>query len=369
MGVVMSRILVYGLSQGTLGGIETFLLTMNKHMSDDIIFDYVIEGKKTIHQSEIDKKGGLCFFISPKKTIFKNIRDWSLIFKKLKAGYDTIYFNLYSLAWIIPILIALKYKYKVVVHAHNNKLHNCGPIQKILHALNRIWQKHLSIIRLTNSSQSAKFFFGNKESILINCAIDVSKFSFSNEARSESRSALGIQKENHVYGFSGRLSFQKDPLYLIRVFSEIRKIDEKAVFLICGDGDLKHKVEKKAKSLGINVIMTGSVREMFKMYSAMDVFVLPTRFEGLGIVLIEAQANGLPCLTTEKVVPKEVEITDNIVFLPKKHSVRRWAIAAFEHVDKKIDRSVYSTIVSDTCFNVSFEAKKLETLLLSKEMY
>ena len=199
----MNRILVYGLSQDTTGGIETYLLNMNKFMSNETIFDYVIEGNHTIHQNDIDEKGGKCFFISPKKKVFSNLKDWKKLLKEQKDNYKIAYFNLYSLAWIFPIKMALKQGYKVIVHAHNNKLHNCGIVQKLLHTLNRQYQKHLKIIRFTNSDLSSKFFFGNKNSELIYNAIDFERFRFDENKRNQIRGYYGFSNDDRIYGFSG----------------------------------------------------------------------------------------------------------------------------------------------------------------------
>ena len=272
----MNRILVYGLSQDTLGGIETFLLNMNRFMSDETIFDYVIEGDHTIHQSEINKKGGKCFYISPKKKVFANLRDWKKLLKEQKDNYRIVYFNLYSLAWIFPITIALKQGYKVIVHAHNNKLHNCGIIQKTLHVLNRQYQKHLKIVRFTNSELSSRFFFGNKKAELIYNAINVDQFKFDEEKRNRIRRELAISENETLYGFSGRVSYQKNPLFLIDIFHEISKIDSNARFIICGDGNLKKKTEEKALALGLDVLFIGSVKNIEDYYQAMDVFIFPS---------------------------------------------------------------------------------------------
>lgn len=358
----MNRILVYGLSQDTTGGIETYLLNMNKFMSNETIFDYVIEGNHTIHQNDIDEKGGKCFFISPKKKVFSNLKDWKKLLKEQKDNYKIAYFNLYSLAWIFPIKMALKQGYKVIVHAHNNKLHNCGIVQKLLHTLNRQYQKHLKIIRFTNSDLSSKFFFGNKNSELIYNAIDFERFRFDENKRNQIRGYYGFSNDDRIYGFSGRICYQKNPLFLIDIFYELSKIDPRAKFLICGEGDLFDEMELKSKLYKLNVVFTGSVNNIESYYQAMDCFVLPSRFEGLGIVLIEAQVSGLLSFTSEDVVPENAKTTELLHFISLKRCASDWANEITKYNDANYSRSNYSRVVSPR-FNILNESKRLEDIL------
>ena len=361
----MNRILVYGLSQDTRGGIETFLLNMNKFMSKDTIFDYVIEGNHTIHKEEIYKKGGKCFFVSPKKKIFSNLRDWKRLLKHLKDGYKIIYFNLYSLAWIFPIRIALKQGYKVIVHAHNNKLHNCGIFQRILHSLNRQYQKHLNIVRFTNSDLSSNFFFSNCKSELIYNAIDVDRFSFSKEKRERIRNTYGISNEQILFGFSGRITYQKNPLFLIDIFNEISKINSKSRFIICGEGNLLNDVKYRAKEYGIDVIFAGNNSNIEDYYQAMDCFVLPSRFEGLGIVLIEAQASGLISFTSSKVVPDIAKVTDILHYISLNNDASVWAKEILSCYKNLNNRAMYCSKIKGTHFDIVVESIELEKKLIS----
>ena len=360
----MNRILVYGLASNILGGIETFLLNMNKFMSKDTIFDYVIEGTSTIHQDAINEKGGKCFFISPKKKMFSNIKNWKKLLDEQKNNYKVIYFNMYSFAWIFPICIALKKGYKVIVHAHNAGLHNCGLLQKIMHKINRQYQKHLKIIRFTNSELSRRFFFGSKEAKLIYNAIDTKRFAYDEVKRNNIRKKYNIKEDEHLYGFSGRFSYEKNPLFLIGVFNEIRKIDAKSRFIMCGDGVLREKIEQKANELHLNVIFAGSVKNIEDCYSAMDCFILPSRFEGLGLVLIEAEASGLRCVASKDVIPELANINKMVTFLPLKN-VSEWARSCYNIVFEKHDRHLMKDVVSSTSFNIEVAANELEQNLLS----
>ena len=184
------RFLTHGISASKLAGIETYLFTMNKGMPANYGFDYIIEEKRTKHQHIIDSLGSRALFISPKKRFIRNIIDWNKLLRNEKKNPETarlVYFNMYSLAWIAPIVLCKIHGYKVVIHAHNNNLHDCGVLQHILHTINRFIIEHMNIYRLTNSHLSALFFFGKRHAEMIYNAIDTCRFSFSLDTRNRIR--------------------------------------------------------------------------------------------------------------------------------------------------------------------------------------
>lgn len=363
------RILTYGLSADKLGGIETFLLNMNKYMSKDCIFDYVIErneemGNSTIHQTEINKKGGRTFYIARKRDMLQNLKDWRHLLKDNKGEYTVTYFNEYSLSWFIPIILCRQSGLKVFVHAHNNMLHDCGIVIKMLHQIGKILLKKMDIVRLTNSNLSSKFMFGDTGGeILIHNAISMERFGFNNNVRKRIRKELGL-KGKHVYGFVGRIAYQKNPLYLIDVFCKIQEKDNTAMLILIGEGDLIDEVKAAVKEKDIvnKVLILGSVSNVQEYYQAMDVFLLPSRFEGLGIVLIEAQAAGLPCITSSKVVPQEAKVTNLLKYLPQEKS-EEWANLAVDMAQREVDREKYKSIIENSGFNIELEARRLECII------
>lgn len=365
------RILTYGLSTDKLAGIETFILNMNRFMPDNVVFDHIIEGiagipmdrQTTIHQEAVDQRGGKVHFIAPKRSALANLRDWNRLLKAEKSNSDAVYFNLYSLAWFFPVLMARLRGYRVFVHAHNNNLHDCGRLQRLMHGFFRQVQRLTKITRLTNSQLSTDFFFGSSGAEMIYNAIDTQRFAFDPDARNAIRSELGFDGK-HVYGFAGRIMFQKNPLFLMEVFHEIQKRDEKAAFLVCGEGDLMEQTKAKAQELGISVHFAGSCNAVQAYYSAMDLFVLPSRFEGLGIVLIEAQCSGLPSVTSAEVVPQEAKVTELLDYISLEKGPAAWA----ELCVKKLaqipeNRSTYSALVGKSNFEIRNEAPRLGNIL------
>lgn len=353
---------MYGLSSDKLGGIETFLLNMNQFMSDEMVFDYVMEGSSTIHQEAVSKKGGKVFFIAPKRNMLRNIADWAKLLKAYRKTSDVVYFNMFSLAWSVPVYMTKLYGYRVIVHAHNNNLHDCGAVLKALHAANRFLLQHVDIVRFTNSDLSEKFFFGKKPAEMIYNAIDTERFAFHADVRDRIRGVLGVQ-DKHVYGFSGRIAYQKNPLFLMDIFGEIAKLDQDAAFIVCGDGDLMEQTKQKTEDLGIHVRFLGNVWNVQDYYQAMDCFILPSRFEGLGIVLIEAQCAGLPCITSAEVVPKDVQVTDLVQFIRLADNPEQWAQTAVGCMQARGDKHQYQQTICHSGFNIETEALRLELLL------
>ena len=163
------------------------------------------------------------------------------------------------------------------------------------------------------AAQMIHLFFYKDEIIksdkykIINNAIDISKYAYNSTVRDKYRKDLGLEGKL-VIGNVGRFHFQKNHLFLIEIFKGIVDNNKNAILLLVGQGEDEKKIKAKVKeySLEKNVKFLGARDDVNNIMQAMDIFLLPSLFEGLGIVLIEAQATGLPCFTSNKVVPKKL---------------------------------------------------------------
>ena len=155
-------------------------------------------------------------------------------------------------------------------------------------------------------------------------AIDTEKYRFNPEIRDEVRCSLGIQ-DKFVIGHIGRFVYQKNHDFLIDIFNEVHKQNHNAVLLIIGVGILLHDVKSKVHRLGLDnaVMFLGVRQDAYKFYQAFDVFLLPSRYEGLGIVAIEAQTSGLPVICSDN-VPQETKISNNIFYLSINNNLMKW---------------------------------------------
>lgn len=212
-----------------------------------------------------------------------------------------------------------------ILHCHNNS-HGKG----IKGAIRYIWQlplRWLPQIKFACSYDSGLSQFGKKSKFrVIKNGIITDNYIWNPAIRERKRKELGLQKE-FVVGNVARFIEQKNHKYLVEIFYEIQCRCPDSKLLLVGQGELESSIRNQIEKMGIQkkVIFTGVRSDVNELLQAMDAFVLPSIFEGLGIVNIEAQAAGLPCFVSEKVVPPEVDITDLMHHISLLKSPREWA--------------------------------------------
>lgn len=207
------------------------------------------------------------------------------------------------------------------------------------------------------SDAAGKWLFKNKEFKVINNGIDVSSFTFNKEVRKSKRKELGLE-ECYVVGNIGRFTSQKNQLFLLDILKQLVMKKEDVVLLLIGTGKLKDEIKKKAKMLDIqsHVIILENRKDVNELLMAMDVFVFPSRYEGLGIVAIESQSSGLPTVISKN-LPKELQVSDYIIEEDLSASPDKWSetILSFKnHNREDIDL---------TKLKKNFEIKKIATNL------
>ena len=164
----------------------------------------------------------------------------------------------------------------------------------------------------------------------------MSKYTFNLDTRNKIRKELKVKEDVHVYGHVGRFVYAKNHQFLLNVFSDILKKDPNSYLLLVGDGELKSSILKQAKELKIEdrLLLPGLVNNVHEYLQAMDYFIFPSNYEGLGIALVEAQAAGLRCIKSD-VIPNEVDITDLVEASSLNDSSELWA----EKICQKVDYS------------------------------
>ena len=188
------------------------------------------------------------------------------------------------------------------------------------------------------SRAAGEYVFGKRyyarHGVLVPNIIDVDRFRFSEEARIRMRRELGVADDEHLVGQVGHLFPAKNPLFLLSVFSRYKE-KHKAKLVIVGEGMMRSLMEDKIQELHLedSVILTGSRTDVPDLLSAMDVFVCTSTNEGLGIVLLEAQANGLPCVCEEHAIVDEIKELGNCSFVSGFSDEERWceAVSASVH--------------------------------------
>lgn len=360
------HILVYGFSGKILGGIETFIMNMNEHMSSDTVFDYIIDGDECVYYERIERRGGKVFFVpGVKRNPLRYVQTFRRILEEQKGkGTNTLYIQLFSMANMLPAIMGKRAGYKVILHAHNNGLQNKNGLYKLIHLFGKRLTRNGDYIRFTNSSLSSDFMFGKGvKSELIYNAIDTEKFSFHQEVRERVREEIGCGG-NTVIGFVGRFMLQKNPVFMIQVFAEMLKMKPNSELWIVGEGELKDEMQQEINRLGIApaVKWLGRRNDVEQLMQGMDILLQPSLFEGLGIVLVEAQSTGLPVVTSADVVPPEAKASEHIRFQCLETTPSQWAEACMEMISLHNDRSKAEL---PDYFKIDKEAKRLEQLLNS----
>ena len=360
------RILQIGMTDN-LGGIETFLINYYRNINKkNIQFDFVnIYNKKLYFQNEIEDMGGKVYKLtSYYKRPIKYIKE--LIKLINENNYEIIHCNMNSAVMIYPLIAGKLSKAKIVIaHSHNSSSDK-GILKTVLHNINKHFIPLFANTFFACSIEAGKWFFNNKKlnsdrfKVIYN-AIDTEKFIYNEKMREEKLKELKIDKNKKIIGHVGRFEKQKNHEFLIDIFNEIFKKEPNAILLLIGDGSLKQHIKEKTIELNIQdkVIFLGKRNDVEELYQAMDVFVFPSLYEGLGTVLIEAQYSGLPCVVSNK-IPNETQITDTIKYLQlEKTSEWKENILYFIN-NKKVKRE--NNVLKDVAkqFDIKIAAKELE---------
>ena len=314
------------------GGVE--LLVMNIYRCIDrekIQFDFALtNGVKSFFDDEVLSLGGRIFYFDKSKSMMSNL---SQIFET-KGPFKVMHSHLYFYSGAI-LRNAKKHNIPVrIAHAHNTSF---GQVYTLKRRAYEWLMRKLILQNATDllgcSADACKFVFGDDCMNDPRCAVmcngfDVDAFAYNKQKGDAIRKQYGIE-DKLVVGHVGRFEDQKNHTQLVEQFAAIKKRREDAVLLCVGRGSLMTEIREKCEGLGISesVIFAGAQKDTPSYYSAMDVFLFPSLYEGLGSVLIEAQANGLRVVTSKTVVPDDIDVTGSATFVPLEASADVWADA------------------------------------------
>ena len=330
---------------------------------DKIQFHFLCDEDSTnIPYEEIEKMGGKVIIIPPYQRLFEYQKELYRIFKE--NNYKIVHSHISTLS-VFPLRIAKKAGVPIrIAHSHstsNKKEWKRNLIKNILRPFSKLYANQF----FACSELSGRWLFGEKafkngKIKIINNAIDLEKFKFNKEKRNEIRKKLKIDENIILVGHIGRFVTQKNHEFLIDVFNEIHRRKQNSKLILIGQGNLKEKIIEKIKYLGLQdyVIFTGQTTNVSDYYNAMDIFVLPSLYEGLPVVGIEAQANGLLCeFSTD--MTKETKVLNTTKFISLKETPENWANTILEDY-KNFKRLDSFDEMTKKNFNIKEEAKKLE---------
>ena len=318
------------------GGIQQLAIEIAKQMKKDITIDFMVlnDGQKYALEDKIKELGYNLYKID---TWINKPLDYIDYYRKINSffkehhDYKVVHINTSSKNFLI-LKIAKKYGIPVrIAHSHNIGFQSENKAQILIGNMFKPLLKKYATHYFACSKKAGKWLFG-KENVensnvkIIHNAVDYQKFKLNEEVRKDIRKELNIE-DKLVIGHVGRFTNQKNHKFLINIFNEIYKKNKNTVLMLVGTGEKENEIKEITKSLNIeqNVFFMGFKNNVNELMWAMDVFLMPSLYEGLPVVGVEAQATGMPCFMSKDVITDEVKITSGVKFISLDKNAEKWA--------------------------------------------
>ena len=365
------RVLQVGMTRN-LGGIETYLIEQFRHLDKSKIdYDFVnITGEYSIcYEDEILASGSKIFkVVSRHKNPLLHYWQWFNILLQNKGIYDVIVLNTNSLEYVFPLVLGKIFGIPVrVIHSHNSGFENKqGLARRLLVGMNKKLLAWSANLRFACSQFAGQWMFKDNPYHVIYNAIDIHKYDADLIVREETRNALGLHTELTLLHV-GRFSYQKNHSFLLDIFKEVHGIQPDSVLLLVGDtteeSEFLTEVKRKIKAYGLeNVVrLLGRRDDVNKIMQAADVLVMPSFFEGLTVVGIEAQASDLPLLLSDTVT-KELGLLPSTQFISLEAGPTAWAKAIVN--SKQHNRQSRYEELKVAGYDIGNETERVEKLLI-----
>ncbi|MCC4357480.1 glycosyltransferase [Limosilactobacillus reuteri] len=361
------RILVIGLTE-RMGGVETFIYNTTRFSNKGKYeYDFLVHGTDhAVFQNEINKfygNGNHFYFIpSFKKKPLNAIKALLLFYKNNGNKYDFVHLETGAASELVYVFpFCLMNHIKLISHSHNG-----GGYSPIINSVFRPLLNLYSSTKLACSVEASNWLFGSKninKVKIINNGIDTNRFQFNEKSRKRIRKQYQLDNDTFVIGHIGRFSEQKNHDFLIKIFSEVKRLRPNSKLLLLGVGELQSSIRKQVKLMNLDkdVIFCDLKSNTQDYYSAFDVFVMPSLYEGLPVVGIEAQSEGLPCFFSSN-ISNLIKITDNANIIPLTDNAKKWANKIVSVSNIINSRKNYAGIVSDKGFSIESTVKELEKI-------
>ena len=357
------------------GGAEQ--VVMNYYRAIDrsrVQFDFFLfKSSKLVPAEEIKEKGGRLYLLCGFKSPVRYIRTLTTLLRE--NNYAIVHCHLSTLSFL-PLLAAKRAGVPVrIIHNHSTSGGGRELVRNIAKALFKPLARAFATHRFACSEHAARWMYGaaytaelsDKNTLegargkvvrIMRNAIDIGHFCFDGSKRSAFRSEFGVADETLLFGHVGRFCPQKNQQFLIQVFKEILRVHPNSKLIMAGVGEDMELIRAKTASAGISkkVIFAGHRSDVDRLYSAIDCFLLPSNYEGLGMAGVEAQCAGLHCLFSDK-VPREVKVGDGAQFLSLKTSCADWALAAVDCANLRNDKAAEQVVQAG--YDIDAEAEKL----------
>lgn len=362
----MIKVLQVGMTDN-LGGIENYLINYYRNIDKSKVqFDFInIYPNDLCFQDELISGGSKVYKVSNYyKHPIKYIKEVKRIVRD--NNYDIIHCNMNSAVMLYPLIAAKKGGAKVVIAHSHNASSDKGVIKSLLHSINKRFIPLFANKYFACSDKAGQWFYSKKilnsnNYYVIKNAINTDKFKYNEKVRENKRRELNISDDTLLLGHVGRFNRQKNHTFLIDIFNEVHKKNTNSKLVLVGIGPLYNEIENKINQLDLNdsVLLLGQRNDVNELMQAMDIFVLPSLYEGLPLVGVEAQASGLNCIFSSSVTTT-ISLFDNNKFISLKESADYWANIILEC--KKNNRNNCFEIVNSKGFNIAIEAVRLTNI-------
>lgn len=345
-------------------GLETMLMNYYRNVDrTKIQFDFLTHRSTTgEYDKEILEMGGKIFYAP--RLVPQNFLKYRKFMKKLFKNnqYDIVHSHIDTMSFF-PLREAKRNNIKYrISHSHTSKLD--FDYKLIIKLYCKIFINKYANIRLACGNEAGKFLYKKRSFKIINNAIDYNKFQFNEEIRNRVRYKLNIDSDTTVLGHVGRYIYIKNQAFLIDIFKEYLKLNPNSKLILVGFGEDENKLREKVRNYGLNekVIFLLNRNDTHELYQAMDYFVMPSLFEGVPLVAIESQCNGLTCVLSDN-ISEEAKISSSANFYNLGLGPEKWAKYIF-HLSKKRNEKAIDDI-KKYGYDIKTEAKKLEQFYIS----
>ena len=313
------------------GGAESFFMKVFREIDKSRFkIDFCVSAiGKAFYDDEILANNSIIHYIPMKSNNFFGFCN-SLYNLVRNGEYEIVIRMSDNSLSIVDLLIAKMAGAKQTVFRSTNTRASGGWSGRFVHRVFKPLVSHYSDIKIAPSTEAAVHMFGKnyhkKERVnIIHNGLKTDSFVFSLDVRKKTRSSQQLDQK-FVIGHIGRMQPQKNHFMILSIFKEIVALKPNAILVLVGDGELREDIQSRAEDLGISdsVVMLGVRADIPDLLMAMDVFLLPSLYEGLPNVVIEAQASGLPCVVSDTVT-KEVDVTGLVHFVSLSNPPKKWA--------------------------------------------
>ena len=347
-------------------GAETIIMNIYRNIDHSKVqFDFMVfSAEKGDYDDEILQLGGNIYHMPAFKgyNYFRLCEEFRKFFKK--HPYKVVHGPIGSLA---PAYLKAAKKRGAYVIAHSHATKSNRKLDNFIFNIFSYRVRYIADYFLACSKQAGIDRFGNKiinseRFEVVNNAIDSEKYKYTLERHEKLKKKYGLESKL-IIGHVGRFSKQKNHKFIIEIFKKYKDMNNNSKLILVGDGKLRTKIEKQIKKMNLenDVILTGNRADSERIYSAFDILLFPSLFEGMSLVMLEAQAEGLPILCSNT-IDRDTNITDTIEFMDLNQKPEEWA----EKINKikEIRNLNNNRILRQTDYNIETLSKKLENIYL-----